>query len=460
MTSRNWMMGISLLAVGAAIGGGVVWWWQPPSVVPSTAVGVRAQKAVKTGRPVLYWADPMNPKLHSNHFMQDAMGMSYVPVYGPGSGADLQTGLRIDPRLAQNLGVRLIKVERRPLGRAIHTVGTVAVDENRVYAVNPRFSGWVERLNVRAVGDAVRQGQVLAQIYAPALYSAQQEYLIARRQQKVSGGQALTTAAEEKLHLLGLSTVQIAALVRRRRVERDVPIVAPVSGVVTVLKIHQGSYVSPERVVYEIANLDRVWGDVALYSYQLPWVALGDPVRLHLPSYPGQLWKGRLDFLYPTLNPRSRTVTARLSIPNPGGVLRPGMYADADILARPRQALAVPSSAVLRNQGGDYVMLGESQGHFLPVQVTLGPEAGGWVEIRRGIKAGDQVVDNAQFLLYSESQFQSVRVRMLGGNTGRSQVQEKPTPAGQGNSRATPAPPARSGTMAGMGKGQGGHPHD
>ncbi|MHB8564277.1 MAG: efflux RND transporter periplasmic adaptor subunit, partial [Acidiferrobacteraceae bacterium] len=262
MTSRNWMMGISLLAVGAAIGGGVVWWWQPPSVAPSIAVGVRAQKAVKTGRHVLYWADPMNPKVRSHHFMKDSMGMSYVPVYGPGSGADLQTGLRIDPRLAQNLGVRLIKVERRLLGRAIHTVGTVAVDENRVYAVNPRFSGWVERLNVRAVGDAVRRGQVLAQIYSPALYSAQQEYLIARRQPQAFGGRALTTAAQEKLHLLGLSTAQIAVLVRRRRVERDVPIVAPVSGVVTVLKIHQGSYVSPERVVYEIANLDRVWGDV------------------------------------------------------------------------------------------------------------------------------------------------------------------------------------------------------
>jgi Cu(I)/Ag(I) efflux system membrane fusion protein len=460
MTSRNWMMGISLLAVGAAIGAGAVWWGRSPSVAPSTAVVVRAQKGVQTGRHVLYWADPMNPRVRSNHFMKDSMGMNYVPVYGADSGTESQTGFRIDPRLAQNLGVRLIKVERRLLGQAIHTVGTVAVDENRVYAVNPRFSGWVEHLDVRAVGDAVRRGQVLAQIYAPALYSAQQEYLIARRQPQAFGRRTLMTAAEEKLHLLGLSPAQIAALIRRRRAEPDVPIMAPVSGVVTVLKIHQGSYVSPGMAVYEIANLDRVWGDVALYSYQLPWVARGDPVRLRLPSYPGQLWQGHLSFLYPTVDPRSRTVTARLSIPNPGGVLRPGMYADAEILARPQQALAVPSSAVLQTPQGDYVMLGEGSGHFLPVQVALGPEADGWVEIRRGIRAGDQVVDNAQFLLYSESQFQSVKARLLGGNMGRSQVGKKPALGVQEKRGAAPTVSSGQGSMAGMKQGTGDHPHD
>ena len=203
------------------------------------------------------------------------------------------------------------------------------------------------------------------------------------------------------------------------------------------------------------------------------------PVRLHLPAYPGKTWVGRLSFLYPTLDPKSRTVTARLSFPNPGGNLRPGTYADATVLASPEETLAVPSSAVLRTTQGDYVMLGEDNGHFLPVQVALGPEADGWVAIDKGLKTGDRVVESAQFLLYSESQFQSVKARMLGGNTasttsaapgvGVSQPQNmtqgrksSALAAPAGNAGAPPTPPASSGpsAMAGMNMGQGGKSHD
>ncbi|MEB8522383.1 efflux RND transporter periplasmic adaptor subunit, partial [Acidithiobacillus ferriphilus] len=230
-------------------------------------------------------------------------------------------------------------------------------------------------LNVRAVGDPVQRGQVLAEIYSPELYSAQQEYLIARRQGGAMEGPALLAAARAKLRLLGMPEGQIAALARRGTAERDVPLMAPASGVVETLNVRQGGYISPQTNLYEIANLDRVWVNVALYSHQLPWVRIGNPVRLHLPAYPGKTWEGRLSFLYPTLDPKSRTVTARLSFPNPGGNLRPGTYADATVLASPEETLAVPSSAVLRTTQGDYVMLGEDNGHFLPVQVALGPEA-------------------------------------------------------------------------------------
>ncbi|MBU2818994.1 efflux RND transporter periplasmic adaptor subunit, partial [Acidithiobacillus ferrooxidans] len=314
---------------------------------------------------------------------------------------------------------------------------TVAVDENRVYSVTPRFSGWVTHLNVRAVGDPVQRGQVLAEIYSPELYSAQQEYLIAYQQVGTREGTALLAAAQAKLRLLGMPGNQIAALTRRGTAEHNVAVIAPDSGVVEALNVRQGGYVSPQTNVYEIANLDRIWVNVALYSYQLPWVRIGDAVRLHLPAYPGKSWEGRLNFLYPTLDPKNRTVTARLSFPNPGGKLRPGTYATATILASPEETLAVPSSAVLRTAQGDYVMLGEGQGHFLPVQVALGPEADGWVAIDKGLKVGDQVVESAQFLLYSESQFQSVKARMLGGNTA----------------------PTKS-AMAGMNMGQGGQAHD
>ena len=411
MKSRNWIIGIGLLVIGVALGAGAVWWLRVPAAAPSAnSTATHSPKSTPKGRHILYWAAPMDPKIHSDHPMKDSMGMSYIPVYASSPRAQKASGLSIDPRLAQNLGVRLVDVQH-------HAVGTGAVDENRVYSVTPRFSGWVTRLNVRAVGDPVQRGQVLAEMYSPELYSAQQEYLIARRQGGTTEDPALLAAARTKLRLLGMPEDQIAALARHGTAERDVPLMAPASGVVETLNVRQGGYVSPQTNIYEVANLDRVWVNVALYSYQLPWVQIGNSVRLHLPAYPGKAWKGRLNFLYPTLDPKNRTVTARLSFPNPGGNLRPGTYATATILASAEETLAVPSGAVLRTAQGDYVMLGESNGHFLPVEVALGAEADGWVAIDKGLKTGDRVVESAQFLLYSESQFQSVKARMLGGNT-------------------------------------------
>ncbi|MBU2809021.1 efflux RND transporter periplasmic adaptor subunit [Acidithiobacillus ferrooxidans F221] len=439
MKSRNGIIGVGLLVLGAALGAGAVWWLRVPAAAPgaNNSNAIHSPKSTPKGRRILYWAAPMNPKIHSDHPMKDSMGMPYIPVYASSPSAQKTSGLGIDPRLAQNLGVRLVNVQRRQMGHAIHTVGTVAVDENRIYSVTPRFSGWVTHLNVRAVGDPVRRGQVLAELYSPELYGAQQEYLIARRRGGATEDPALLAAARAKLRLLGMPEDEIAALARRGTAERDVPLLAPASGVVETLHVRQGGYVSPQSNVYAIANLDRVWVNVALYSYQLPWVKTGNPVRLHLPAYPGRVWAGRLNFLYPTLDPKSRTVTARLSFSNPGGNLRPGMYADATIVASPEEALAVPSSAVLHTAQGDYVMLGEHDGHFLPVQVALGPEVDGWVAVDKGLEAGDRVVESAQFLLYSESQFQSVKARMLGGNTA----------------------PTKS-AMAGMNMGQGDQSHD
>ncbi|OCB01297.1 efflux transporter periplasmic adaptor subunit, partial [Acidithiobacillus ferrivorans] len=372
MKPRNWIIGMGLLVLGVALGAGVVWWLRAaPAAAPSANVAAtHPQESTPKGRHILYWAAPMNPKIHSDHPMKDSMGMAYIPVYASSPNAKKESGLSIDPRLAQNLGVRLVAVQRRQMGHAIHTVGTVAVDENRVYSVTPRFSGWVTRLHVRAVGDPVQRGQVLAEIYSPELYSAQQEYLIARRQGGTMADPALLAAAKAKLRLLGMPEGQIAALARHGTAERDVPLLAPASGVVETLNVRQGGYVSPQTNIYEIANLGRVWVNVALYSYQLPWVHIGDAVRLHLPAYPGKSWEGRLNFLYPTLDPKNRTVTARLSFPNPGGMLRPGTYSNATVLASAVETLAVPSSAVLRTAQGDYVMLGEGQGHFLPVEVA------------------------------------------------------------------------------------------
>ncbi|MBE7569474.1 efflux RND transporter periplasmic adaptor subunit [Acidithiobacillus sp. HP-2] len=459
MKFRQWTLPVGLLALGVALGAGGAWWLRTPSAVPNLTKSQRPSPNNSSDqRHILYWASPMNPKIHSNHPMKDNMGMAYTPVYAPGTNAQKPSGLHINSQMAQNLGVRLVQVQERQMGHSIHTVGTVAVDENRVYSVNPRFSGWVEQLRVRAVGDTVQRGQVLAEIYSPALYSAQQEYLIARRQQGRTADPALLAAAQTKLQLLGMSRNEITALALHGHAERDVALRAPASGVIETLNVHQGSYIAPQTELYQIANLDRVWVNVALYTYQLPWIHTGDSARLHLPAYPEVRWKGSLSFLYPTLNAQNRTVTARLSVPNPEGKLRPGTYADATILARPEKSLAVPSSAVLHGSQGDFVMLGEGHGHFLPVQVRLGPAYRGWVAIPKGLRPGDRVVESAQFLLYSESQFQSVRARMLGANTARVDsaspvvAKNRSTPVSKKPKKSTPA------SMANM--NMGGKSHD
>ena len=415
MNTRHLVIVLLALGGGAAIGAGVTAWLRPAAKAPAAPAAATTPSTEQTtnGRRILYWANPMNPSLHSDHPMKDNMGMDYIPVYAPLAGEVPAGGLTVDPRMAQNLGVRAVKVEKRSLGQAIHTVGTVAIDENRLCSVTPRFSGWVVRLNVRAVGDPVRRGQVLAELYSPDLYSAEQEYLIALREKNAPD---LAAAARERLHLLGMSDSEIAALARRGQAQREVAVRTPASGVVTRLDVRQGGYVSSQAPFYEIANLQRVWVNTALYDYQLPWVALGDPVRLHLQARPDRTWTGKVSFIYPTLDPKTRTVSARLSIANPDGLLRPGMYANATLMGRPQSALAVPQSAVLHTDQGDFVMLAQGDGHFLPVQVALGAQADGWVEVREGLKAGEQVVESAQFLLYSESQFQSVKARMLGGN--------------------------------------------
>ncbi|MBU2723826.1 efflux RND transporter periplasmic adaptor subunit, partial [Acidithiobacillus ferridurans] len=240
MKARNWIIGMGLLGIGVGLGAGAVWWLRVPAAAPSAnSTATHSQEGTPKGRHILYWAAPMNPKIHSDHPMKDSMGMAYLPVYASSPNAPKASGLSIDPRLAQNLGVRLVDVQRRPMGQAIHTVGTVAVDENRVYSVNPRFSGWVTRLNVRAVGDPVRRGQVLAEIYSPELYSAQQEYLIARRQGGAMEGPALLAAARARLRLLGMPENQITALARHGTAERNVAVIAPTSGVVETLNVRQ-----------------------------------------------------------------------------------------------------------------------------------------------------------------------------------------------------------------------------
>jgi Cu(I)/Ag(I) efflux system membrane fusion protein len=425
MAAKN----LTLLIAGAfttGLGGGavLVWALQPHLSALSTVYEMRAEASpAKAPRKILYYRNPMDPTITSDRPMKDSMGMDYVPVYAddaPSNDAPPEAEeagvVRIAPELVQNLGVRTAAVKRQRLALDINTVGTVAVDEHAVTALNPRVSGWVDQLHIKAVGEEVAPGQVLAEIYSPELELAQEEFLIALKGARGSSdGRALLDAARQRLRRFRVDESEIAALRRSRHAPRTLPLRSPYRGVVTELNARQGGYVTPETRMYALADLFRVWVNVEVYASQLPWVKQGDSATLTLPFMPGRSWSGRIEYLYPTLNTQSRTVQARLAFDNPDGTLKPGMYANATIHAAARDnVLAVPRESLILTGTETAVILAPGQGRFRPVPVEPGVEDAGHVEILKGVQEGQQVVLSGQFLLDAEASFRGAAARMEG----------------------------------------------
>jgi Cu(I)/Ag(I) efflux system membrane fusion protein len=373
---------------------------------------------------ILFYRNPMDPNITSPTPQKDNMGMDYIPVYANKMTA---TGsVDIDPRVVQNLGVRTAVVQRQSFSTTIDTVGTVAIDERGVSFFNPKISGWVERVYVKALGDSIQRGQLLAEIYAPELVSAQEEFLVALNGVKrfadaplLKDSQSLLETARARLRLLDMSNADIEALERSGQGRRTIKLYAPHNGIVTELNMREGGYITPDTRLYSLADLSRAWVIMEIYTGQMAFVKPGNPVTLRTASMPGREWRGRIDYLYPTLNPQTRTVQARLVFDNPGNTLRPGMFVNASIQSTPKaSALAVPREALLRTGTRDVVMVALGAGRFQPVTVRTGAENSELVEILEGLEAGQQVVLSGQFLLDAEASFKGGMDRLEGNNTG------------------------------------------
>lgn len=359
-------------------------------------------------REVLYWYDPMKP---DQHFDQPGkspfMDMQLVPKYADRSGAGSGQGqiVQIDPQMAQNLGMRTASVESGTFWQRIDTVGSVAVDEHRIEVVEARAAGWVERLDVRAVGDAVKRGQVVAGVYAPELLAAQEELALARK----LGDATLIDAARTRLKLLNAST---SGEPRRRTL-----VYAPESGYVTELMVRQGAQVTPGMPLMKLANLSRVWILVEVPEAQANWVSVGKVAEATLKSVPGKQFEGTVEYVYPTLDARTRTVTARLAFDNPDEIFKPGMYADVTIFGGARREVRlVPSEAVIRTGVRNVVIVAEAQGRYRPVEVTLGPERQDQIVVLDGLEVGQEVVVSGQFLIDSEASLLGTYNRMSHGD--------------------------------------------
>jgi len=379
---------------------------------PAGETAVEQEQPAAKERKILYWVAPMDPNFRREAPGKSPMGMDLVPVYEDADGAAGESGapvVSISPVVVNNLGVRTAKVGRGTLWRRIDTVGYVDYDENRISHVHVRTEGWVERLLARAEGEQVSKGQLLFELYAPTLVSAQEEYLEALK----SSAPGLIRASRERLHALGVPRTQIDELSRSRKVSSLVKSFAEQDGIVAALNIREGMFVKPATEVMSLADLSSVWLMAEVFERQADWVRPGQSAGARFPYLPGKNWEGKVQFVYPYLDAKTRTLKVRIRFDNTDGMLKPNMFADVTIYSGPkRDVLRVPGEALIRSGRSDRVVMALGGGRFQPREVVPGMETGDWTEILSGLQEGEQVVVSAQFLIDSESSLRASFQRM------------------------------------------------
>ncbi|MDT8385742.1 MAG: efflux RND transporter periplasmic adaptor subunit [Gammaproteobacteria bacterium] len=386
---------------------------------------VYAEEAESKQKEVLFWRNPMNPEITSPVFMQDEMGMDYLPVYAEGGKPDAVVGtVSIDPVTVQNIGVRTARVERKTLSRQLNALGHVDFNEERLARLHPKTSGWIGQLNINETGRKVDHDTILLSIYSPDLVAAQREYLVAlensERARSSEATQIKTSArrvlesARERLELFDVPAHQLQELEKQRKVKKQLHIHSPFSGSVMNIGVREGQYVSPKDELYLIADLTRIWVYVNVYEDELPWIRLGDKAEMRVRAAPGRLFTGKVSFIQPTLDGKTRTVRVRLEFDNPDLTLKPGMFANVILHADPRpEALVVPSEAIIRSGSREQLFIVREPGKFEPREVRLGFSSAGMTQILDGVSAGEEVVVSSQFLIDSESKLREATAKML-----------------------------------------------
>jgi Cu(I)/Ag(I) efflux system membrane fusion protein len=405
MTRTRILIAAALAALFAAGG-----WWLAASRAPHEHQLEQQQDAQgKT-----YWTCAMHPEVRKDEPGNCPIcGMQLIEKRdAPATPAAAAEGVvQIDPRMAQNLGVRTAPVTRGAFAHSFDATGAVEVDERLIFAAESRAEGWIEQLNVRALGDPVRKGQLIAGVYSPELYSAQEELLLAAK----SADAGLVAASRQRLLLLGMHEEQVDAVLASGRAERRTRVVAPSGGVVLELNAREGQKVMPGMPIARIGDLSRVWVTIEVPEALAAAVKARGRAEATLTALPGRTFEGQVDYVYPGLDTATRTLRARLVFANKDGALKPGMYANVSILAGTQQdALQVPTEAVIRTGKRTVVIVAEGEGRFRPAEVTLGPEHEGTIVVLAGLEEGQQVVTSGQFLIDSEASLRGLYQRIEG----------------------------------------------
>ncbi|GAB3646706.1 efflux RND transporter periplasmic adaptor subunit [Ramlibacter alkalitolerans] len=451
------------MAVGGVVGGR--WWEARQQAGAGASAQARAAAPSAEGpveRKVLYYRNPMGLPDTSPTPKKDPMGMDYIPVYA-GEDAEAATApagqVRMSADKVQKLGVRVEPAAMRPLARLVRASGRVEPDERRVYTVTAKFEGYVERLHVNASGQPVARGQALFEVYSPELVSAQREYAIAVQGMRALSGagsdaaagmQQLAESSLARLRNWDIPAEQVDALARSGEVRRTVTYRSPVAGIVTEKKAVQGMRFMPGEMLYQVTDLGAVWVIADVFEQDIAAMRPGARAMVRINAYPERTFPGTVTYVYPTMKAETRTVPVRIELANPGQLLKPAMFAQVELAAGDaRPVLTVPDSAVIDSGTRSVVLVQVGEGRFDPREVRLGARGDAYVQVLEGVRAGEQVVVAANFLIDAESNLKAA-VHSLGGH------QSPSTPALGAASSAAAAGTAAPATAAPAGhKGQG-----
>jgi len=370
-------------------------------------VAEQSASADNSGRKILYWYDPMIPAERHPGPGKSSMGMELIPKYAD-EGA--QGGVTVSPAMMQNLGMRLARVETRDLAPTVRSVGRIEFDERLLYEVQTLTPGFVESLAVRAEGEPVAAGRAVAQVYSPELLAAQNEYKALLQARSVASA-SLRGAARSRLRLLGMPEAMVRRLERGGAPQRNYPVVARASGVVMKIGSRPGAQVSLGQSVVTIQGLSRVLVIADVPEASLAGVNRGQPAEITFPAYPGEVRKGVVDYVFPSLDPQTRTARVRITLANPGLRLKSGMFANVTLQGTGGMAVVVPSEAVI-DTGRRRVVIVRRDDAFIPAEVTIGRDVGEWTQILAGVRPGEQVVASGQFLIDSEASLSGIVDRL------------------------------------------------
>lgn len=466
------------------------------SIVLGLAIGwfvfrPSTQSGGSKDRKVLYYRDPMNPQITSESPKKSSDGMDFVPVYAeesgqagerkiayykdpmhpwytsdkpgiaPDCGMDLvpvyegesdAKGIKIDPATVQNIGVKVEEVVKRKLNKVIRTVGKIDYDERRVFSVNTKVMGWVEKLYVDYTGKLVRKGEPLMELYSPELVTTQEEYLQAlnyqRKLQQSSleeakkGSDDLIQSARRRLLNWDIPESEIRALEQRGAPKKTMTIYSPADGIVMEKMVRSGQNVMAGMELYKIADLSTVWVLADIYQYELPWIKRGQSVDIELSYLPGRSFKGTITYIYPYLSEETKTAKVRIQVRNTASIeLKPDMFATVKIVSPLSiEAVVVPDQAIIRTGERNIAVIALGGGYFDPREVKLGVQSDGYVQVLDGIKEGERIVISSQFLIDSESNLKAA-VSQMSGHSGMPARPEGATEAGGDMSKPMEEPP-------------------
>jgi len=403
-------------------------------------VPVYADEGIKSGeKKIAYYKDPMHPWYTSDKpGIAPDCGMELVPVYEGES--DIQ-GIKIDPVVVQNIGVRVETVKRQKMEKVIRTTGQIDYDETKVTTITTKIMGWVEKLYVDYTGKYISKGQPLFEIYSPELVSTQEEYLQAIRYlKKVSqssadvkeGALELVNSARRRLLYWDISEKDIEEIERNNAPKKTLTIYSPVNGIVVEKMVYQGQQIMAGMELYKVADLSTIWVMADIYQMDLPWIKLNQKVELELSYLPGKTYHGRVTYIYPFLNEETKTVKVRTEVRNTANNdFKPGMFATVKFVSPVSvDAIVVPNQAIIRSGERNIAVISLGGGYFEPREIKLGVESDGLVQVLEGIKEGEKIVVSSQFLIDSESNLKAA-IQQMSGHQGMdmSKPTEKQSPS-------------------------------